>query len=128
MDRRATINARIRARCVVTPAPPGLDPARGPCCIWQGPVSAKPKPKNAARGHSYPRMSLDGQTVAVHRVVYVNYHGYLPTAQTIDHVCRRRLCVALKHLEHVTHKSNQKRRRKAVLSGAETWKERVCAA
>ena len=60
-------------------------------------------------------MSLDGQTVAVHRVTWTNRHGYIPGRKTLDHVCRNRLCVNPdpEHTEMVTHKTNCLRRDKA---------------
>lgn len=80
-----------------------------PCHIWTGPDSG------SGRGGGYPRMSLDGQTVAVHIVMYVNTHGYVPGKKQIDHKCRNRMCVNEEHLEMVTHKQNQRRRRDARL-------------
>lgn len=77
------------------------------CWVWQGGNSGK-----TGRGKGYPRMYLDGYTVAVHRVVWTCNHGYLPNKLQIDHTCKNRLCVNPKHLEMVTHKENQKRRRK----------------
>lgn len=55
-------------------------------------------------------MSLDGQTVAVHRVMWTNVHGFIPGKKQIDHKCRQRMCVNPDHLEMVTHKENQRRR------------------
>lgn len=77
------------------------------CWDWQGPTSGN------GRGGGYPRMNLDGQTVAVHRVVFTHYYGYIPGKKHIDHTCRNRLCVNPAHLELVTHKQNCKRRDKA---------------
>lgn len=76
----------------------------GPCHIWQRADSGN------GRGGGYPRMKLDGQTVAVHRVAYTQRNGYVPGKKQIDHKCRQRLCVNPDHLEMVTHKKNQKRR------------------
>lgn len=78
------------------------------CWIWSGPNSGRD-----GRGKGYPRMCLDGQTVAVHRVVFTHYFGYVPGRKQIDHKCRNRLCVNPDHLEMVTHKQNQKRRDRA---------------
>ncbi len=75
------------------------------CWEWQGPNSG-----SNGRGCGYPRMALDGQTVAVHRVVYTHFYGYIPGKKQIDHTCRNRCCVNPLHLEMVTHKENQKRR------------------
>ncbi|WP_292130972.1 HNH endonuclease signature motif containing protein [Mesorhizobium sp.] len=75
-----------------------------PCHIWTGPDSG------SGRGGGYPRMSLDGQTVAVHLVNWTNEHGFIPGKKQLDHLCRTRLCIRDDHLELVTHKQNQKRR------------------
>lgn len=86
-----------------------IDPVSG-CWIWTGPTSG-----DKGRGKNYPRMSLGGQTVAVHIVMYTNEHGYVPSRKQIDHKCRNRLCVNPHpdHLELVTHKENQRRRDQA---------------
>ena len=78
---------------------------KGCCWIWLGPTSG-----SKGRGKNYPRMSLDGATVAVHITMWVNENGIVPPRKQIDHGCRRRLCVNPDHLEMVTHKTNQKRR------------------
>ncbi|MFV0357781.1 MAG: HNH endonuclease signature motif containing protein [Bacteroides thetaiotaomicron] len=75
-----------------------------PCHIWQGPDSGEGK------GGGYGRMSLNGQTVAVHLVVYTHWFGYIPGKKQIDHLCNNRKCCNPYHLEMVTHKTNQKRR------------------
>lgn len=74
------------------------------CWIWQGPTSGN------GRGGGYGRMSLDGQTVAVHLVMFTHVHGYIPGKKQVDHKCRKRLCCNPKCLELVTHKENQRRR------------------
>ncbi|HIC81054.1 MAG TPA: HNH endonuclease [Kiloniellaceae bacterium] len=94
--RRARILAKVVALVEV-------DPESG-CWIWQGGTSGN------GRGGGYPRMKVDGQTVAVHRVVATHFFGYIPGKKQIDHTCRQRLCVNPMHLEIVTHKQNQKRR------------------
>jgi hypothetical protein len=104
------INSKIMARVLPTPAPDHVDRRLGMCLIWQGPTSGKHKGTKATRGHSYPRMTLDGQTVAVHRVLWVNTYGYLPGKKQLDHLCKVRNCVSPFHCEKVTHKENQKRR------------------
>lgn len=80
------------------------------CWEWLGPTSGKPGRGRHGRGHSYPRMNLDGQTVAVHIVMWVNEHGYLPSKRQLDHTCENRICVNPAHTDDVTHKRNQKRR------------------
>lgn len=75
-----------------------------PCWEWQGPTSGN------GRGGGYGRMSLAGQTVAVHIVMFVNFFGYVPGKKQVDHKCENRLCCNPNHLEMLTHKQNQKRR------------------
>jgi hypothetical protein len=76
-----------------------------PCWQWMGPTSG-----DAGRGKGYPRMNLSNQTVAVHRVVYTHFNGYIPGRKQIDHKCKNRRCVNPEHLEMLTHKENQRRR------------------
>lgn len=103
MTRRERIRAKIMARVEVVDAPPDMAHL-GPCQLWTGPTSGD------GRGGDYPRMSLDGQTVAVHLVNWTNGHGFIPGKKQLDHLCRRRRCVSVDHLELVTHRENQKRR------------------
>lgn len=102
LSRREIIRARIMASVEVVDT--GYET---PCYLWTGPTSGD------GRGGDYPRMSLDGQTVAVHRVSFANEHGYIPGKKQIDHKCRQRRCVRDDHLEMVTHKRNQRRRDEA---------------
>jgi hypothetical protein len=111
VSRRAMIAAKIACRVVEEPAPDWMTPHLGPCKIWTGPDSGR------GRGGDYPRMHLDGQTVAVHIVSWTNEHGFVPGKKQLDHLCRRRRCVSDLHLELVTHKQNQKRRDRAMREG-----------
>lgn len=99
MSRRDRIRDKVMSRVRV-------DPASG-CWVWLGPTSG-----SEGRGKDYPRMNLDGQTVAVHKVMWTNEHGFIPGKKQLDHRCRNRRCVRPEdgHLELVTHKQNQKRR------------------
>ncbi len=98
-DRRVSILAKVLSRVRVDP--------QTECWGWTGPTSGD------GRGGGYARMSLDGQTVAVHRVMATLFMGYIPGKKQVDHTCRNRLCVNPEHLEIVTHKRNQKRRAEA---------------
>lgn len=53
-------------------------------------------------------MSLDGHTVAVHRVMYTNEHGMIPGKKEIEHTCRNRMCVNPDHLRMVTRLQNER--------------------
>ncbi len=77
-----------------------------PCWEWQGPTSGN------GRGGGYGRMHLDGQTVAVHIVMFTHFFGYVPGKKQVDHLCCNRLCCNPLHMELTTHKQNQKRRAK----------------
>ena len=71
MIRREEIRERIMARVII-------DPLTG-CWIWTGPTSG-----DEGRGAGYPRMSLSGQTVAVHLVMWTNEHGYTGSVAKIE--------------------------------------------
>lgn len=104
MCRRSDIEKKIMDNVVISFLGFTLNGEPSPCHIWQGSHSGN------GRGGGYPRMSLDGQTVAVHIVSFVNKNGFVPGKKQIDHMCNNRMCVNEAHLEMVTHKQNQKRR------------------
>lgn len=105
-DRREEILNRVESKCEITEMGFILDGKPSPCHIWQGADSGK----GTGAGRGYGRMSLGGQAVAVHLVVYTHYYGYIPGKKTIDHLCNNRLCCNPAHLEMVSHKENCKRR------------------
>lgn len=45
-----------------------------------------------------------------HRVLWERENGPVPDGMELDHLCRRRDCVALHHLEPVTKSDNQRSR------------------
>lgn len=99
-SRRSLIVDKIMRRVVEEPCPALNDN----CLIWTGPDSG------TGRGGGYPRMSLDGGTVAVHIVMWVIENGPVPPRKQIDHRCKRRMCVNPNHLQMVTHLRNQRLR------------------
>jgi hypothetical protein len=100
--RRAAIVEKILARVEISiEIPVGLDT---PCWLWTGPDSG------TGRGGGYPRMSLDGATVAVHITMWVIENGPVPPRKQIDHRCTNRRCVNPGHLQMVTHRKNQRLR------------------
>lgn len=102
MNRRAEIMARVLASVDIRDC--GYDT---PCWVWTMADSG------GGRGGGYPRMKLNNRTCAVHKVVFVNEHGFVPGNKQIDHRCRNRRCVNPDHLEMVSHLENQKRRDRA---------------
>lgn len=104
LDRRGSILDRIMERVVVQDLGFLFEGQPSPCHIWTGPTSGEGK------GGGYGRMSLNGQTVATHLVVYTHYFGYIPGKKQIDHLCNHRLCCNPVHLELVSHLRNQRRR------------------
>lgn len=108
LSRRDAIRLRVMA-CVEIVDTGYVDEKgrKSPCHLWTGPDSG------SGRGGGYPRMALDGQTMAVHKVAWTNEHGIIPGKKQLDHKCRMRRCIRDDHLELVTHKQNQKRRDQA---------------
>lgn len=102
MSRRDEIRDRILACVEVVDG--GYET---PCWLWTLADSG------TGRGGGYPRMKLNNRTCAVHKVSFVNEHGYVPGNKQIDHKCRNRRCVNPDHLEMVSHIENQKRRARA---------------
>lgn len=105
-SRRDEIISRIYDRVEVQDRGFVQDDKPSPCHIWTGPNSG------TGRGGGYSRMSLSGQTVAVHLVVYTHYFGFIPGKKQIDHKCNNRLCCNPAHLQMVTHLKNQRLRDK----------------
>lgn len=95
--RRKSIIDRIVERCTMFGMGFG-------CWIWNGPTSG------SGRGGGYARMSLNGRTVAVHKVVFTHFFGYIPGNRQVDHICNNRNCVNPLHLQLVSHKRNCKLR------------------
>ncbi len=105
MTRRDTLLRKIVKRVTI-------DHDTG-CWLWQGPTSGK-----SGRGKGYPRMDVNGGTMAVHRVMWIIENGPLPPRKQLDHACRNRLCVrpAEDHNRMVTHKQNQRLRDQAKIT------------
>ena len=104
MCRRTDIITRIYQRVDEIHTGFTIDGVLSPCHVWNGPDSG------LGRGGGYGRMSLNGQTVAVHLVVFTHFYGYIPSKKQVDHKCNNRLCCNPDHLELVSQKENCKRR------------------
>lgn len=88
-----------------------VDPVTG-CWIWQGRTSGAEGRGRAGRGHGYPRVDIDGGTMAAHRAMWIIENGPIPPRKQLDHECRNRLCIrpGPGHNVMVTHLRNQRRR------------------
>jgi hypothetical protein len=62
-DRRDAIFNKLAEKTVLT---------SGGCWLWTGPTSGN------GRGGGYGRVSINGQTCAVHLVAYTHFYGYIP--------------------------------------------------
>ena len=68
------------------------------CWEWDG-----------ALAHGYGRTKIGGKVMLVHRVVYEEIIGTIPSGLEIDHLCRNTKCYNPEHLEAVTHAENLRR-------------------
>jgi hypothetical protein len=101
MDRRESIRHKLYSKVVITPCENMLTP----CHIFTGSDSGN------GRGGGYGRLRLDGGTVAAHIANWVNEKGIIPSKKQLDHLCENRKCIAIDHMELVTHKQNQRRKK-----------------
>jgi len=70
------------------------------CIEWTGSKNGK--------GYGVKGLTINGKKTSTpaHRWMYQEYVGKIPEGLEIDHLCRNRGCVNVKHLEPVTHKEN----------------------
>jgi hypothetical protein len=71
----------------------------GDCLIWQGAVSSS----------GYGSVWDGARTVSAHRAAYEAARGSVPYGLTLDHLCRKKLCINPEHLEPVTNAENLRR-------------------
>ena len=69
------------------------------CLIWQGQIDTA----------GYPNMKFKGKNYLVHRAYYKEIVGNIESYDTLDHICRNKLCINPKHLEPVSRSENVKR-------------------
>lgn len=96
-DRRDAIIGKLADKTVMNSAG---------CWVWTGPTSGN------GRGGGYGRVSINGQTCAVHIVAYTHFFGYIPGNREVDHVCTCRACWNPAHLRLVTRSRNERLKRK----------------
>lgn len=95
-SRRFDLIDRIYAQCTVEDR--GFETE---CYVYQGSVTGQ-----TGRGAGYPVVSVDGQTVRAHRVVFMCIEGFMHSKRQVDHKCSVRRCVRYSHLQSVTQKQN----------------------
>lgn len=71
------------------------------CWNWQG--------RKSGKQNEYGQISLSGKQTMVHRIVFEELVRQLKPGETIDHICRNKLCCNPEHLEAVSLKDNVKR-------------------
>jgi hypothetical protein len=84
-----------------------------PCQIHPGRLD----PDGYGRTSSNLYLDAEGRLTAVgphrdvlaHRLSFELVHGAIPAGLELDHLCRVRSCVAVDHLEAVTHAENMRR-------------------
>ena len=73
------------------------------CIIWTG----------GQTGLGYGVSRYEGHSRVAHRVAWALHYGELPPSDMdVDHLCHKKLCVNLNHLEVVTRTVNNQRRRR----------------
>lgn len=75
----------------------------GDCIVWVGNLTTK----------NYPRITINGKSMFVHRINYKLHYGHLDNTLQLDHLCRNPCCINPGHLEPVTQSINMKRAYKA---------------
>jgi hypothetical protein len=73
------------------------------CWVWRGGTSGY------GRGGGYGRIWHEGKARAVHRLMFLVFHGPIPDGKQIDHTCNNRCCCNPDHLEAVTQSENMRR-------------------
>lgn len=73
------------------------DPSSG-CLVWTGYLDP----------NGYGRMTAthDSKSKLAHVIAYQTFVGPVPDGLELDHLCRNRACIAVEHLEPVTHREN----------------------
>lgn len=61
---------------------------------------------HAPNTHGYPFLWVNGKPHNMHRVLYIEKYGELPSNIVVRHKCDNRKCINLEHLETGSHKDN----------------------
>lgn len=69
-----------------------------PCHIWTGGTNSQ----------GYPNRTVGKVGISVHRAVYEEAHGKLPTRIDVHHLCEQKRCIRLDHLEARSRRSHMR--------------------
>jgi len=69
------------------------------CLIWLG----------ACTRNGYGKIGIGGRTLVLHRWIWEVYHGPIPGKLQVNHLCRVRNCIEVRHMELVTSGENTKK-------------------
>ena len=82
--------------------------AEGECIIWTGQRTR----------YGYGVIAIEsgkgGRKMAAHKYSWEKAIGPVPAGLELDHLCRNKLCVNVRHLEPVTHTENVRRGRRLI--------------
>lgn len=82
-----------------------VDPVTG-CWLWQGPIAKVKWNERGFRTGGYGYATYRGQTISVHRVVWMIHNGPQPKKMDVCHECDVRHCCNPDHLWLGTRKQN----------------------
>lgn len=71
-----------------------------PCWLWTAST------RTSDGGQLYGKFWLNGKDESAHRVSYELFIGAIPNKMTLDHLCRRTLCVNPNHIQPTTQREN----------------------
>jgi hypothetical protein len=97
------------ARFFARTRPGPIGPDGEPCLLWTGATLDV----NGQPVYGKWSVRIDGRAVTdyAHRIAWMMHTGQpIPAQRSLDHLCRRTLCVRFTHLEPVTGLENNRRR------------------
>jgi hypothetical protein len=65
-----------------------------------------PKGKTRSNGYAFMYYAPKGKAIKAHRAAWMLANGPVPKGMVLDHMCKDRACINLKHLRVVTQQKN----------------------